>query len=319
MSIAPEDLKEFHWVMTMIQHIDVGLVVLNRNYEIQVWNGFMENHSIQTSFHTRGRSLFEVMPDIDEDWFRSKAESVFNLRNRAFTTWEQRPYLFKFKNSRPITGTADFMYQNSTIFPLESTSGEIEYISLLIYDVTDVAVNSLELNQANQRLEKLSQTDLLTGLNNRGYLDQSLEREFKRLKRTKEPASVVIFDIDHFKKVNDNYGHLVGDKVIQLVAKTLMDSQRETDVSGRFGGEEFVILLIGTPADSANFFAERLRKKIEKTVVETPEGDLTFTISLGIAEFDNDIRTSVQWLNRADQALYNSKESGRNKTTIYSK
>jgi len=117
------DMKELHWLMDMIQSIDVGLVVLDRNYKVKVWNSFMANHSGIKDTRILDQSLFEQFPDLPESWLKHKAESTLLLRNRAFNTWEQRPYLFHFKNYRPITGSAEFMYQNSTFVPLVSSDG----------------------------------------------------------------------------------------------------------------------------------------------------------------------------------------------------
>ena len=127
------DLSEFHWMMDMLQTIDVGLVVLDRDYRIHTWNSFMENHSGLAPSEVQGKSLFDLFAEIPREWFSSKTEAVFLLKNRAFTTWEQRPYVFRFKNYYPITGTVDFMYQNITISPLISAQGEVNYICLVIY------------------------------------------------------------------------------------------------------------------------------------------------------------------------------------------
>ena len=134
-----EELLEFHWMMDMLQTVDVGIVVLDREFRIKVWNGFMESHSGHLPSDVRDKSLFELYPKIEKDWFAQKSKPVFELRTRAFMTWEQRPYLFQFPNYRPITGGEDFMYQNITLAPLVSATGTVENISMMIYDVTDVA------------------------------------------------------------------------------------------------------------------------------------------------------------------------------------
>jgi signal transduction histidine kinase len=157
-----QPLKEFHWIMDMVSTIDVGLVVIDRQFTIQLWNGFMENHSGLPGLSVLGHSLFKSFPEIPENWLRHKTESVFLLKDRVFTTWDQRPYLFKFKNLLPITGSADYMYQDITIIPLLSTNGDVKNICLILYDVTDVAVNTKQLEQSNQEivktLEKLKDT-----------------------------------------------------------------------------------------------------------------------------------------------------------------
>lgn len=312
------ELKEFHWLMNMIQTMDVGLVVLERDYKVCVWNGFMANHSGRAPHDVIGKKLFDMFDDIPEKWFRHKAESVFQLKNRAFTTWEQRPWLFRFRNYRPITGTAEFMYQNITLIPLLSVDGAVKQIGIIIYDVTDMAVGKVKLEQANRTLESLSRTDRLTGLNNRGYWEECLVAEFQRVQRTGEACALVMFDIDHFKKVNDTFGHQAGDEVIRNTARLLRESKRTTDIAGRYGGEEFAVILIDTDAEGARVFAERLREKVCGHTVTHEGRVIAYTISLGIAVCAEGIADHQQWIERSDQALYQAKESGRNRSVLYS-
>lgn len=145
MSQSLEELQEFHWMMDMLQSVDVGIIVLDRNCNIQIWNGFMESHSGLLPSDVRDKSLFELFPHIDQNWFKQKTKPVFELKSRAFLTWEQRPYLFKFANYRPITGSESFMYQNITLSPLVSATGKVDFISMMIYDMTDVAVGKKQL------------------------------------------------------------------------------------------------------------------------------------------------------------------------------
>ncbi len=311
------DIKEFHWLMDMLQTIDVGLVVVDKNFSILVWNGFMENHSGLTPKTVKGQNLFKAFEEIPETWLRHKAHTVFTLKCRSFMTWEQRPYLFRFKNYRPITGTEAHMYQNVTIAPLASITGEVDHIALIIYDVTDIASNRKALEAANHELEHLSRTDRLTQLNNRGHWEECLEQEFSRFKRYNTTCSVVMFDIDHFKKVNDTYGHQAGDEVIRIVSKVLRDNLRKTDVAGRYGGEEFGVILGNTDAESAHIFCERIREQVAALQVVHDNQTIRFTVSLGISQANEQITDYKAWLEQADQALYASKQGGRNRTTIF--
>ncbi len=311
------DIKEFHWLMDMLQTIDVGLVVLDRNYNIAVWNSFMESHSGLTPLQVKDKNVFEIFKELPEDWLKHKSNSVFMLKSRSFMTWEQRPYLFRFKNYRPITGTEEFMYQNVTISPLVSVSGEVDHIAIIIYDVTDIASNRKALLRANEELEKLSRTDKLTQLNNRGYWEECLTKEFSLFNRYNTTTSVVMFDIDHFKKVNDTYGHQAGDEAIKLVSDVLRSNLRETDIAGRYGGEEYGVILPNTDAEAAIVFCERIRKQIEAMHVEHEGRIIKFTISLGISQANKEIPDHKTWLEQADQALYASKEGGRNQTNVF--
>ncbi len=311
------DIKEMHWFINMLQMLDVGLVVLDRDYRIQVWNSFMENHSGRRPDHVIGKTLFDMFPDIPRSWFRRKAESVFQLNSRAFVTWEQRPFVFRFRNYQPITGSAEYMYQNVTLVPLTSLEGSVSHLGMIVYDVTDMAVNKLELQEANLRLERLNRVDHLTRLYNRSYLEECLEREFQRSRRTFQACSLLMFDIDHFKKINDTHGHQAGDAVLQATAEVLRQSIRDTDIPARYGGEEFCTILIDTNAKEAQLMAERLRRNMEEQVLDLNGQAIRWTISSGIAELTELVETPAKWLAGADRALYQAKEAGRNQWRLF--
>lgn len=316
MALSKDQTKLFddvHWQMDILQNIDVGLVVMDENYIINVWNSFMQNHSGKAPEAVLGKSLFEAFPELPETWFKHKAQSVFVLKNTAFTTWEQRPYLFRFPHYRPITGTAEYMYQNSSIIPLADSNGNARHICLIIYDVTDTAVSKLAQQQANQQLQNLSRTDHLTGLFNRGYWELRLIQEFKHFDRYRQSSSLLMLDIDHFKKINDTYGHTVGDEAIRAVSRIIREQARDLDIPGRYGGEEFAMILTNTSGDGAFAFAERLRTTIGQASIYAEGQEIKFTVSLGIAELNEQLRDHRHWIEKADQALYRAKESGRNR------
>ena len=126
-----------------------------------------------------------------------------------------------------------------------------------------------------------------------------------------------MFDIDHFKKINDSYGHQAGDAVIQQTAELVRQSTRDADIAGRYGGEEFVVLLPDTDSEGALTFAERLRQSIEAHEVVHEGRSIRFTVSLGIADLSEPTNGYAQLIERADTALYSSKASGRNQVTLY--
>ncbi|MDF2177442.1 PAS domain-containing protein [Aliiglaciecola sp. CAU 1673] len=149
------DMPEFHWMMDMLQTVDVGLVVLDKDFRVKLWNGFMESHSGLLPSQVRDKVLFELFDEIDKAWFMNKAKPVFELRNRAFMIWEQRPYLMRFPNYRPITGSEDVMYQNITLSPLTSTTGKVDNICMMIYDMTDVATGKKQLESVQVTLSEI--------------------------------------------------------------------------------------------------------------------------------------------------------------------
>ncbi|MFA5679615.1 MAG: diguanylate cyclase [Pseudomonas sp.] len=310
------DISELHWLLDIVQSIDVGVVVLDRDYHVQVWNSFMENHSGKSASHVAQQSMFDLFPEIDRAWFTQKVETAIMLGTRVFTIWEQRPYLVRFNNYQPITGLVDHMYQNVTILPLHTVNTTTEHVCLIIYDVTNVAVNKMQLEAANAQLQELALYDGLTGLLNRRHWETCLEREFARHTRYNNPASLVMFDIDHFKHLNDTYGHQAGDEVIRQVAQITREMVRDTDYAGRYGGEEFVVLLPDTPVDGAAQFAERLRKAIEQLQITHEQQPLSCSVSIGVALIRADMTHYKTLIEEADKALYQAKSAGRNQVVV---
>jgi diguanylate cyclase (GGDEF)-like protein len=313
----PIDLNEFHWLLAIVQNLDVGVVVLDRDYCVQVWNSFMENRSGVQPKDAQNQNFLSLFPEIDRQWFSRKVESVVALGTPAFTIWELRPYLVRFKNYQPITGQEEFMYQNTTLLPLRSTDGNINHICLVIYDVTDVATNRHQLQAANAQLQQLSRTDRLTGLYNRGHWEESLKVAYARHRRYGNATALVMLDIDHFKRVNDTYGHPAGDKVIEEVARLIHEHVRETDVAGRYGGEEFSVVLSDTDRDGGRVFAERLRKAVEELEVLHNGQSIRFTISLGVADLSQPSINHADLIAWADHALFAAKKAGRNRVSVY--
>ena len=170
-----------------------------------------------------------------------------------------------------------------------------------------------ELIQKNRLLEQLSTTDPLTGLRNRRYLTEMLAVEFLRAQRHRTPLSVVMGDIDHFKAVNDRHGHAAGDAVLEGVAGVLKRSMRGSDHGGRYGGEEFLLVLANAEVDGARIFAERLRQEVEETAFANDAGPIHVTLSLGIASLRAAHETPGDLVAEADEALYRAKQAGRNR------
>jgi two-component system cell cycle response regulator len=175
-----------------------------------------------------------------------------------------------------------------------------------------------ELLEVNERLLYMSQTDGLTGLDNRRHLNERIEEMFQHAKRLAEPFSLVMCDLDKFKSVNDTYGHQAGDEVLKQLAAILRDEAREIDRVGRYGGEEFMLLLPGTVLDAAVTFAERVRKRIEGHTFTFDGGTLTRTASFGVSGWPHPkIENHDTLVRTADDALYVAKETGRNRVVRF--
>jgi diguanylate cyclase (GGDEF)-like protein len=178
--------------------------------------------------------------------------------------------------------------------------------------IETLRTKNLELEQLNKKLWEMSHTDELTTCFNRRYISSRLEEEIYRGLRYSLPLSVVMMDLDHFKRINDTYGHLSGDQMLQHVAQTLRTTLRETDLVGRFGGEEFLLLLPNTDLDGAEIICNRLREKLAAQGVQIGERKLTVTASFGIAGLSQECNNAAALLKLADQNLFRAKAMGRN-------
>ena len=172
-----------------------------------------------------------------------------------------------------------------------------------------------ELEEKNRELEQLSISDGLTGLYNHRHIQELLEEEFERANRSGDPISVVMLDLDRFKNVNDTHGHQIGDAVLVEMSEILRRTAREVDRLGRYGGEEFIVVLPETGIEEAEVFAERIRDAVQKHPFAQSKGDpLSMTVSAGVAEYPHpSVNNPYELVKNADQALYQAKGSGRNR------
>ncbi len=222
------------------------------------------------------------------------------------------------------------------VFPLVSENKVLGYVVTKNID-TKLSLKEIEyleelsnqaattINRANVYAEILKHAtlDALTGFYNRRQLEERIKQEIASAQRQKTPLCAIMTDIDHFKNVNDTYGHAVGDLVLKTVSRVMRSQLREYDIAGRYGGEEFALLLPFTKLKEAKMVAERLRKTIETTKIDISEvnpdineKEINVTISLGIYEFKND-DAEDDLLKKADKALYEAKGTGRNRVIIY--
>ncbi|MGB9768438.1 MAG: GGDEF domain-containing protein [Dictyoglomus turgidum] len=191
---------------------------------------------------------------------------------------------------------------------------EIRSIAKEIEGITEKEMykKNLELSNLNRKLEELSIKDDLTGLYNRRKIDQELEKCLYIWERYNRPFSIIIIDIDDFKKINDTYGHLIGDMVLEKISKIIRENIRKSDIASRWGGEEFLILLPETNLQNATLVAEAFRRKIEEANFGIDE---KITVSVGVANIENN-ESIDSLIQRADKNLYKAKESGKNKVVF---
>jgi len=217
----------------------------------------------------------------------------------------------------------------ASISAITNSEGDITHFIGVYENVTARKEAEEKIRSLNAELEHLSRTDSLTGISNRGYLFELAEREFNIAARYQHQFSVMFFDIDYFKEINDTFGHAMGDLVLQKLVQAVSSEIRSSDVIGRYGGDEFVVLLPQTGVKEAQVLAERFHASVSSMRIDAGKDQLALTISAGIAQMvnnENPLRETPSELQadtvenlflRADQALYTAKQSGRNRTVVF--
>jgi diguanylate cyclase (GGDEF)-like protein len=191
---------------------------------------------------------------------------------------------------------------------------DLQFFSVIGYQMAA----SLEHSQRFSSIKNIATYDTLTNLYNRRYFEESLGIEVQKSFSNKTPLSIIMVDIDHFKKMNDTFGHPEGDKVLREIASLLKSSVRAKDTIARYGGEEFILILPETILEASFMIAERIRQLVEKTAFEVGQARLNITISLGISNFPvHRPKSDKELIKMADLALYEAKRGGRNRVCIF--
>lgn len=301
----------------ILARLNSGVIVIDQSYTIQYLNGFIERHASLQASHVQGQSLFDVFTDLPEAWLKRKLNSVLDLQSPAFSSWEQRQYVFRLPHLRPITSSSQYMAQNVTMLPMPDAAPGEAKICILIEDATDAFVYQQHLSKTMLELEKANRQDGLTKVLNRRYWEEQLKQEIHRAQRYKHSLSLILFDLDKFKDLNDKYGHLGGDFVLIELAAYIGTLLRDSDLLGRYGGEEFGIVLPDTPLEGALEVAERIRKAVAEHPMLFNQQTIRVTLSMGVSEFHASHLLHDDLIREADMALYDAKRAGRNSVCGY--
>lgn len=286
--------------------LNIGLVILDRELNVHKWNRWMEIHSGISEDKIRNSHIFDSFPELNNRKFIRSCKSVFSFGNFCFFSQKLHHYIFPFKTKSYFEAGFEFMQQSCAMGPLRGEDNEIKYLFIYVQDVSEVALYEKKLVEMNMK-------DALTGIYNRRYLEIKLKEEFNRCRRYGGDLSIIMFDIDFFKKVNDNHGHQCGDYILKSVSSRISSIIRYVDYLFRYGGEEFCCILPETKLDGALHAAERFR-----TAVMEMEGNydgeiVKVTVSLGVSELNESVASAELLLKKADEALYSAKREGRNR------
>jgi diguanylate cyclase (GGDEF)-like protein len=265
-------------------------------------------------------ALYDITKDICRPLEEEKVFSILKAQINKYIEIEDCKFL---KSDADIT-----QYNNYTFLPLMIDRRIAGYLLVSGIDEHDrdkfgILAQEFMLGIKRailyQRVQEMAITDSLTGVFSRRYLMERFNEEVERSKKFNYNFSFLMVDIDHFKGYNDRYGHLVGDAILKEVARAIKENIRQIDLVGRYGGEEFSVILTETDRGGAEFAAERIRQAIEQKNIRVYDETLQATISIGIAIFPDNATDPGELIEKADQALYQAKQAGRNRVCVYTR
>lgn len=286
LDINMEDIKGFEVCKKMRQNYHM------RPLQIVFISGFTEEEYLSQAIEAGGDDFIKKPVSPLELQARIKA-AVIRFNNQKALYKEREFYMKAVKQEEDLA--SKILDQN--LF-LRKAYKNMEHINK-------------ELEEANHELKKIARYDMLSGVLNRMSLFAMMDIEIERALRTNTSLSGIMMDLDHFKHVNDNYGHPCGDEVIRMAGRLLKEHLRKYDHAGRYGGEEFFIILPNTTLDQAFMIADRFRQQLENTPVNYGSDELHITASMGVVEFKAN-ESREKWISRADVAMYIAKQKGRN-------
>lgn len=295
------------------KHVRAGMFVVDREHIIHAWNRWMVDHTSIQEEMAVGVTLESLYPTLENNRFNWAIAQAIDHNAEQVMSYALNRYLIPI----PLESSVDedgvkLMPQQVYISPIrldDTNSGAV----ILLVDMTENVIRSNTLLQVAFKLEEDSHRDILTNAYNRRFLTEWLLQQGKLMDRYNFQISCLLFDLDHFKSINDEYGHDKGDEVLVAFSKYVASTLRDSDVLVRYGGEEFLVLLSHTDLEMAIQIAERLRHRIEHlSVAGLPKGKVT--TSIGVACWcDGKSSEYSVLLKAADDALYRAKKSGRNK------
>ncbi|WP_163340520.1 GGDEF domain-containing protein [Desulfopila sp. IMCC35008] len=287
-----------------------GILVVDSNLTILFWNNWLAVNTNILKEHAQGRTLEEVFPETSFKILNRKIRIAFRLKSSAYVNSTVDKYVIPIRLEKITSSRFKYMRQDAVITAINESEA-----SVIIYDTTSLVEAKAIIDEHLEVVERQASTDQLTGCYNRKMFHERLVSETVRAMRHNCFFSIIIFDVDDFKSVNDTYGHLVGDEVLKVIASAGCRGIRRSDTFARWGGEEFIILLPETRLDQATVVAEKVRRAI----AEYDCGEAgPQTCSFGVAEFmSTEGVDSNLIIYQADKALYFAKENGKNMVAVF--
>jgi len=262
-------------------------------------------------------TLYEITKEITKSLNEKEAFEIFKKKLREHVTFKECFFLDSISNEvKDLRKSEDFF-----VITLQSKKMKIGYLAIerMLGEDKEKAMIlghqyalALRRVRLHQELEKIAITDSLTEVHTRRYIIERLNEELKRSRARNIKMSYLMLDVDHFKKFNDQYGHITGDQILREIGILISDNIREIDIAGRYGGEEFCVILPDTDRQGAQYAAERIRQAAEKASIKAYDTTVKVTVSVGTSTFPEDGKKLEELIDKADWALYRAKKHGRN-------
>jgi len=308
----------------LIYHYEREFTVIKESYQ----NEYLRKFDIENSkkaLETKAAEIFALY-DITKEITRTfnEQDAFIAFKNKL----KDNIYYQDCKLLDPLSGEVKVLQKAKDyfLFTLRGKTRLLGYLAIKGVEVKDkekVTIMAHQYALALQRIrlyqeiERLAMVDSLTDVSTRRYILERFEEELSRAKIKRISLSFLMIDVDHFKRFNDEHGHLTGDQILREIALIIQDNIREIDIMGRYGGEEFCVVLPDTDHEGAYYVAERIRVAVEKTKIKAYDTTTKATISIGIASFPQDGKLLSELIDKADWALYRAKKRGRNNTCAF--
>lgn len=265
--------------------------------------------------------FFTILPIVIDVYWREESQGLTSIVWTLYLV-PNILVMIMYPKWKIIVGTAFFysVLKYTAYFSDFDATSKVETVALILESLVNGAILvtvsylRIENNKLLREVQKLSIIDPLTGIYNRRYFDLYMKKVIPLSKRTNNPLSLIMIDIDHFKKVNDNYGHLCGDEALKHISDIIKSNVRNSDAYIRLGGEEFVIILPRTLLDEAQILAERIREAVEQSDFIYHSEHIPISISLGVSQYEGE--QVEAFIETADKALYSAKNNGRNQVMV---
>ena len=297
---------------TVCARLPIGIMILDREYRVRYWNSWLEEKTAMAEGQVCGQRLEDIYAGWKNERFNWAVSQAISYKIPQILSQALNRYLIPIKVARASEHGLPLMQQQVSVMPIGGEDGQ-RYALVIIQDVTETVIRSSAMNEMVHKFREVSLRDPLTNLFNRRFMWEWLGHHIKEAQRYSSSLACMMLDIDHFKVLNDTYGHDVGDEILKAFAALVSQQLRESDILVRYGGEEFCAFLPKCSLYQATTSAQRVLELVRTTSLGgLPAGEVT--CSIGVAIYDSQHKPSADTLIKlADERLYEAKKSGRDR------